>query len=47
MGKFLRRILKLIPHNSVLSILRGKLRGAKWIISSGVFSYWLGAELKV
>jgi hypothetical protein len=41
-GKFLRRILKLIPPNSVLPILQGKLRGTKWIIGSGVFSYQLG-----
>jgi len=41
-GKFLRKILKLLPKNSVLPILQGKLRGTKWIISSGVFSYWLG-----
>jgi FkbM family methyltransferase len=41
-GKFLRKILKLIPPNSVLPILQGKLRGTKWIIGSGVFSYWLG-----
>jgi len=42
-GKFLRKILKLIPKNCVLPILQGKLRGKKWIIGSGVFSYWLGS----
>jgi FkbM family methyltransferase len=41
-GKFLRKILKLIPSNSVLPILQGRLRGMKWIIGSGVFSCWLG-----
>lgn len=41
-GKFLRGILKLIPKETILPILQGKLMGKKWIISSGVFGYWLG-----
>jgi FkbM family methyltransferase len=41
-GKILRRILRLITPNSILPILQGRLRGIKWIIGSGVFSYWLG-----
>lgn len=35
-------MLKIIPKNSVLPILQGRLKGKKWIIGSGVFGYWLG-----
>jgi len=46
-GKVLRGILKIIPKNSILPILQGKLKGKKWVIGSGVFGYWLGTyELK-
>ncbi|MEK7555442.1 MAG: FkbM family methyltransferase [Patescibacteria group bacterium] len=41
-GKILRGILKIIPRNSVLPILQGRLKSKKWIIGSGVLSYWLG-----
>lgn len=41
-GKILRKILKIIPPNFVLPILQGRLKGKKWVIGSGVFSYWLG-----
>jgi FkbM family methyltransferase len=34
-------MLKIIPENSILPILQGRLRGKKWIIGSGVFGYWL------
>ncbi|MFH1066298.1 MAG: FkbM family methyltransferase [bacterium] len=42
LGKALRLPLKLIPSNSVLPILSGKLRGKRWIKGSGVAGFWLG-----
>jgi FkbM family methyltransferase len=42
LGKILRGVLRIIPGNTVLPILQGKLKGKKWIIGSGVFGYWLG-----
>jgi FkbM family methyltransferase len=42
LGKILRNILKIIPRNTAVKILQGKLKGKKWIKGSGVNSYWLG-----
>lgn len=42
-GRLLRFPLKLIPEDTELRILQGKLRGKKWIIGSGVHGYWLGS----
>ena len=33
---------KLLPPNIIVFILQGKLKGKKWIKSSGVNGYWLG-----
>ncbi|MEK7451566.1 MAG: FkbM family methyltransferase [Patescibacteria group bacterium] len=43
LGKFLRKTLDLIPNGSEVRILRGPLRGKKWIKGAGVNSYWLGS----
>lgn len=46
-GKLLRTILKLIPPQSIVPILQGRLKGKKWVVGSGVNGYWLGSfELK-
>jgi FkbM family methyltransferase len=42
-GKILRVLLKLIPQNTTVSIVQGKLKGKKWIKGSGVNGYWLGS----
>ena len=42
-GKMLRLPLKLIPPETVMPILQGKLRGKKWIIGSGQHGAWLGS----
>lgn len=34
--------LKLIPKNTVVPILLGKLKGKKWIIGSALSAFWLG-----
>ena len=41
-GKFLRLPLRLIPPKMIVRVLRGRLRGMKWIAASGVHGYWLG-----
>ncbi len=41
-GKLLRLPLKLIPNNTVLPILQGKLKGKKWIKGSSINGCWLG-----
>jgi FkbM family methyltransferase len=43
LGKLLRLPLRLIPPQTVLPILQGKLRGKKWIVGSGNHGYWLGS----
>lgn len=43
MGIVLRRLLSLIPPQTQLPILQGKLRGKKWITGSGNHGYWLGS----
>ena len=42
MGKLLRFPLKAIPTQMTIPILRGKLRGKKWIVGSGRHGCWLG-----
>lgn len=42
LGKIIRLPLKLIPQNTILPILRGKLKYKKWIVGSGVHGCWLG-----
>lgn len=41
-GKLFRLPLALIPANTVLPILQGKLRGKKWIKGSSINGCWLG-----
>jgi FkbM family methyltransferase len=43
LGRLARYPLKLIPATSVLPILRGPLRGKKWLVSSQRHAFWLGA----
>lgn len=38
-----RSILNLIPKNSVLPIVQGKLRGKRWIVGSSTHGCWLGS----
>ena len=42
LGKILRLPLDLIPKKMVLPILRGRMRGMKWVKGSGEHGYWLG-----
>lgn len=42
LGRILRLPLSLIPHDSVIPILRGPLRGKKWIVGSSVHACWAG-----
>ncbi len=42
-GRLLRRLLGLIPDDTILFVLQGPLRGKKWIKGSGVNGYWLGS----
>jgi len=42
-GKALRFPLRLIPPDTVLPILQGKLRGLKWIAGSSNHGCWLGS----
>ena len=42
LGKILRLPLRLIPPRMIVRVLRGRLRGMKWIAASGLHSYWLG-----
>jgi FkbM family methyltransferase len=41
-GKLLRFPLKLIPDKTVLSIIKGPLKGKRWIKGSGTNGCWLG-----
>ena len=42
LGWLLRLPLRLIPRGTVLGIRFGVNRRAKWVIGTGVYSYWLG-----
>lgn len=41
-GKLLRLPLRLIPPQTVLPVLQGRLRGKKWIVGSSLHGFWLG-----
>lgn len=43
LGRALRLPFRLIPRNSVLPILQGRLRGKKWIVGSSSHGCWLGS----
>src|SRR6267143_2966592 len=43
LGRILRSPLSLIPRDTEVRILRGPLRGKKWIVGSGPHAYWVGA----
>ena len=42
LGKILRPTLSLIPPEAEVRILRGPLRGKKWIKGAGPNAYWVG-----
>jgi FkbM family methyltransferase len=42
LGKAVRLPLRLIPKGMVLPILRGPLRGKRWVVGSGTHGCWLG-----
>lgn len=42
-GRLLRLPLRLIPRGSVVRVLQGPLRGAKWIAGSASHGCWLGS----
>lgn len=42
LGRALRAPLRLIPKRTVVRILRGPLRGTRWIVGSGIHRIWLG-----
>jgi len=42
LGRVLRWPLKIIPAEAEVSILRGPLRGMKWIKGAGPNAYWVG-----
>lgn len=41
-GRILRLPLDLIPPKTVLPILRGRMKGMKWVKGAGAHGYWLG-----
>ena len=41
-GKVARLPLSLIPREAVVPILRGRLRGKRWIVGSAIHRCWLG-----
>ena len=41
-GRLARLPLRLVPHNAVVPIMTGKLRGARWIVGSAIHRCWLG-----
>jgi FkbM family methyltransferase len=41
-GRALRAPLRLIPRGVVVPVLQGPLRGARWIVGSGVHGCWIG-----
>ncbi len=42
LGKILRLLLSLIPSEAQVRILRGPLRGRKWIVGAGSNACWVG-----
>ena len=43
LGRILRLPLDLIPPKTVLPILRGRMKGMKWVKGAGAHGYWLGS----
>lgn len=43
LGRVLRAPLRLIPPGTVLPVLQGRLRGARWIVGAGTHGCWLGS----
>lgn len=41
-GAAARGLIKMLPRNTVLPILKGPLRGKKWVVGSSFQSCWLG-----
>lgn len=41
-GKFIRLPLRIIPREMVVRILRGPLKGVKWVTGSSIHGCWLG-----
>src|SRR5687768_7123297 len=41
-GKLLRLPLRLIPGSAVVPVLKGPLRGARWVVGSMPHGAWLG-----
>lgn len=46
LGKYLRKVLQLIPPDTVLPILQGPMIGMKWQAGSSVNGCWLGSYEK-
>lgn len=42
-GQLLRLPLRMIPRSAVVPILRGPLRGRKWVVGSAIHGCWLGS----
>jgi len=42
LGRLIRWPLQLIPRERPLRVVKGPLRGARWVPGSGVHGYWLG-----
>lgn len=42
LGRIARWPLKLIPPNTTVRILGGRLKGKKWIVGRGVHGFWMG-----
>jgi FkbM family methyltransferase len=43
LGKALRLPLRLIPQNTHIRVLQGRLRGKRWIVGSSTHGCWLGS----
>ncbi len=43
LGRMIRLPLRLIPKNTVMPILQGRLKGKKWVAGAGEHGYWLGS----
>ena len=41
-GRIIRIPLRLIPPETQLRVIFGKNKGKKWIVGSGLHSYWIG-----
>lgn len=43
LGRLIRQPLRMIPSNGVVRVLKGPLRGARWIAGSSTHGCWLGS----